>query len=113
MARSQNGTPPELSEITVGEEEYEEYLRLAYRSGEFEKPKDASGIPVVLPPEEMKALLVADIDITDEDLENLARLRAEQVKEYIEGQEELEKERVMIAPPGDGAHSLRVEMEMK
>ncbi len=44
-------------------------------AAKFDKPKDFMGLDKSLPPEEMKKLLLANIQVTDKDLQRLADAR--------------------------------------
>jgi hypothetical protein len=43
-----------LAEITIAPAEYEKYLTLAYKAGDFPKPRTALGVLKTLPPPEME-----------------------------------------------------------
>jgi hypothetical protein len=62
---------------------YNKYLKKVYKDAKFEKPKDMLGLNKSLPPEEMKKLLVTNMDVTDDDLKNLANARAQSVSQYL------------------------------
>src|SRR5687767_2450246 len=73
--------------------------------------------PKELSPEEMEALLLTRIVISDEELKGLSRQRAEQVKTYLVGKGQLPAERILVAtagtPPPEGAQLSRVEFTLK
>jgi len=90
---------PVAEPIVIGPDEEEDYLRLAYKTADFPKPKGIGGWEKRLPPEEMKKLLLAHIEITDEDLLQLATERAVTVKDQFTAQE-IEPERLFLVEPG-------------
>ena len=105
-----------LDEITVEPEEYETYLKKAYKEADIEKPKNIFGFAKKLPPEEMEKLLRASITITDDDLRLLALQRANVVKSYIVDAGPVEPERLFIIEPrtGEGkTDTPQVEMTIK
>lgn len=90
---------PPLEDITVEEDEYEIYLKMAYDAGEFPKPRDEEGIIKELPVEEMEKLIVNHVEVTDDDLRLLAHQRAENLKGYIISSEKVEGERLFLIEP--------------
>jgi len=75
--------PARIDNVTVGEEEYEKYLRLAYGAEKFAKPRNIVGLTKKLPVPEMEKLMLTNIIVKDEDLRNLALERATSVKDFI------------------------------
>jgi uncharacterized protein involved in outer membrane biogenesis len=78
-----NEAPPRIDDVTVGPEEYEKYLRLAYGAEKFAKPRNIVGLTKKLPVPEMEKLMLTNIVVKDEDLRNLALGRATSVKDFI------------------------------
>ena len=62
---------------------YNKYLKKVYKAAKFEKPRDMIGLDKSLPPDEMKKLLVANMEVSDGDLKNLADARAQAVRQYL------------------------------
>ena len=62
---------------------YDKYLKKVYKAAKFEKPKDFVGLDRSLPPDEMKRLLVTNMEVSDEDLKHLADERAQAVRKYL------------------------------
>jgi len=62
---------------------YDKYLKKVYKAAKFDKPKDALGLNQSLPPDEMKELLVANMQVSDADLKNLGEARAQSVRQYL------------------------------
>jgi hypothetical protein len=105
-----------LDDIVIEPDEYEDYLKKAYKEAPFEKPKSALGFTRRLPPEEMEQLLRDNITITDDDLRLLAQERANTVKSHLIETGQIEPERLFIIEPKlDASESgnQRVEMVIK
>ncbi len=62
---------------------YDKYLKKVYKAAKFEKPTNALGLDKSLPPDEMKKLLVTNMEVSDDDLKNLADARAQAVRKYL------------------------------
>jgi outer membrane protein OmpA-like peptidoglycan-associated protein len=88
-----------VDSVMIEPEEYEKYLKMAYRAGKFKKPKNILGITKNIPAPEMEALILENIQVTDDDLRSLANERAQVVKNYILGQGEIEPERLFLIEP--------------
>ncbi len=85
--------------VIIAPEEYEKYLKMAYKAGKFKKPKNVLGITKNIPVPEMEALILENIQITDDDLRSLANQRAQAVKNYILGHGEIEPRRLFLIEP--------------
>lgn len=88
-----------LADVTIKESDYERYLWRAYKAAPFEKEKGMLGLTKKLKPEEMKGLMIENIEVTEDDLRLLASARAEAVKDYILSTEKVEPERIFVAWP--------------
>ena len=71
----------------------------AYRSGKFSKPRNMLGIAKDLPDGEMEKLLLASIQINDDDLRQLASQRARAIKDVILRPQKIEQERIFLVEP--------------
>jgi uncharacterized protein involved in outer membrane biogenesis len=78
-------------------EEYNTYLTRVYKAGTFPKPRDFLGLDKSLTPEEMKKLLLAHIEIAEQDLQHLADRRANAVRQWLSGQ--VEPGRLSVVAP--------------
>jgi len=85
--------------VQITGEEYAVYLKKAYKSGKFSKPRNMLGIARDLPDAEMEKLLRENIKVTDGDLRELAGLRARTVKELIARSQKVEPERIFLLEP--------------
>ena len=105
-----------LDEIIIEPDEYEKFLKKAYKEATFEKPKNALGFTKKLPSEEVEKLLRDNIIITEDDLRLLAIQRANAVKSFLVETGPVEPERLFIIEPKTGAEgsiAQRVEMIIK
>ncbi len=80
---SRDGGNVDLDTIVVTPSEYTKYLTRVYKAAKFDKPKGFVGLDKSLPPDEMKKLLLAHIDVTDKDLLRLADARAAAVRKFM------------------------------
>jgi uncharacterized protein involved in outer membrane biogenesis len=105
--------------IEIRPDEYENYLKKAYKAADFERPKNFLGLLKDVPREEMERLLRDHIVITDNDLRNLAVERAGAVRDALIAQGPVEPERIFLIEPeggagqADGQRGMRVEIAVK
>ncbi len=85
-----------IDDIEFTPEEYSEYLELAYDEEEFEKPTNIIGLTKSLPNEEMELLMLAHIEINENDLAELAEQRASAAQNWIINQGGIANDRVFI-----------------
>ena len=105
-----------LDEIIIEPDEYEIYLKAAYKDATFDKPKNVLGLSKRMPPEEMEKLLRDNIVITEDELRLLAIQRANGVKSFLVSAGPVEAERLFIIEPEISAEESttpRVEMTIK
>lgn len=86
-----------LAGVTVTPDEYERYLRRAYRHADFEKPKNVLGLSKSLEPDEMRSLLETHVDTGAAAMRALAERRAAAVQDWLHGK--LDDKRIAIKPP--------------
>jgi hypothetical protein len=98
---TENGAP-----VTVGKDEYDKYLKQAYKAAKFDKPRNMVGLTKSLPPDEMKKLMAAHVQITDDDLHHLADARAEAVRAGLNSRK-IEPARLFVLPPKLNAADLK------
>lgn len=72
---------PETVELTQSENA--KYLARVYKEAKFTKPANVLGLDKSIPPEDMKKLLLANIQVTDDDLKRLADARAAAVRKWM------------------------------
>lgn len=92
-----------LDEVTLTDEQYHKYLEIAYKKESFEKPKNMLGLTRKLPVTEMEQLMLAHIEITENDLQALAERRAIMTNNWLIEQGEIASDRIFII----GKHETR------
>ena len=88
---------PESVQISVAE--YPIYLKKAYKNGKFSKPRNILGMAKDLPDAEMEKRLLASIQINDDDMRQLASLRARTIRDAILKSQKIEPERIFLIEP--------------
>jgi hypothetical protein len=88
-----------IDELKVEPQEYEKYLKMAYKAEKFPKPRNILGIAKDLPVPEMEKLMLTHIEITDADLRSLASQRSMKVKDTILKSGQIEPEKIFIIEP--------------
>lgn len=91
--------PVAFAQIKLSAQEYDKYLKQAYRAATFTKPRNILGMQKDLPPAEMEKLMMANIEITDSDLRQLAAKRARSVRELILKSGDIAADRIFIVEP--------------
>lgn len=69
--------------VEIGPDEYDKYLKRAYHAAKFAKPRNFIGLEKSLPPDEMKKLMITNMEVTDQDLAKLAGARANAVRQSL------------------------------
>jgi hypothetical protein len=94
------GTPVvPVDDVKIEKQEYEKYLKMAYKEEKFPKPRNILGIAKDLPVPEMEKLMLTHIEIKESDLRSLASQRAMIVKDTILKTGKIESERIFIIEP--------------
>jgi uncharacterized protein involved in outer membrane biogenesis len=88
-----------VDRITIGKEEYEKYLKLAYKAEKFPKPRTFLGFTKSLPVPEMEKLMLTHTEVTDDDLRQLASQRALKVKDYLLKSGKVTADRIFLVEP--------------
>jgi hypothetical protein len=109
-----------LDEVQITQDEYLKYLTKAYKKEPFPKPRNIVGLLKNLPQEEMETLMFTHIEVTDDDLHELAKQRAAAVRDYLLQEGQLEAGRVFLveaksifAQQKDVVKGSRVELAIK
>ena len=89
-----------VDDVTITPEEYPKYLAMAYKKESFPKPRNFFGIAKELPPPEMERLMLEHLEVSDEELRQLASLRALRVREAILRGGQVEPERLFLVEAG-------------
>jgi uncharacterized protein involved in outer membrane biogenesis len=91
--------PASVEQVTVGAEERVRWLTAAYRESSIkDRPRNVIGLLKELPPEEMEAILLADVKIDDDALRLLANARAQAVKDDLAARD-VAGERLFLTVP--------------
>jgi hypothetical protein len=104
--------------VQLTPEEYDLYLTRVYKTATFRKPRDFLGLDKSLAPDEMKKLLLTNMEITDQDLQHLADGRANAVRQGLSGQ--VDPGRLFVVAPTlnpdgiqDQGKTTRVDLSLK
>ncbi len=95
------GETVELASVTLSPDEYDRYLKMAYKHAKFDKPRNFLGLDKSIPPDEMKKLMLANTKVTDRDLKELANSRAVAVRKLLS--KTINSDRLAVGPPNIGA----------
>ena len=101
------GVPPSGAAILLDPNEYAHRLTEVYRAADFPRPRNAIGMLRVLPAPEMEQLILANTPVTDDDLRDLARRRAQRVKDYLVGVGGIAAERIFLVAPKLNADDIK------
>jgi uncharacterized protein involved in outer membrane biogenesis len=85
-----------LNEVKIEPNEYSKYLAMAYKKETFPKPRNFLGLPKDLPPAEMENLMLTHIEVTEDDLRQLALERAQAAKDYLLKSAKIEPGRISL-----------------
>ncbi|MDT8271719.1 MAG: DUF748 domain-containing protein [Desulfomonilia bacterium] len=91
--------PGKLDEVTIESQEYEDYLKMAYKAETFPKPKNVLGLDKALPREEMEKMILDHITVREGDLRTLAVSRAQAVLDILVQDSQVGADRVFLLEP--------------
>ncbi|MFC4528108.1 DUF748 domain-containing protein [Dyella halodurans] len=87
-----------LASVDVTPDEYEKYLRRAYKDDDFKgKPKNVIGLKKSLEPDEMRSLMETNVAVDDQAMRDLANRRAAAVQTWLHGK--LDDKRMALKDP--------------
>ena len=86
------------ADVTVAEAEYPALLKEVYKRADIVKPKNVIGIAKDVPPGEMEALLLGNINVTADAMQQLAVRRGVAVRDYLASRE-IPIERLFLGAP--------------
>lgn len=92
QGKSSEGQTQENTEILP--EDHKLYLKAVYVKEKFPKPRNAFGLLKDLPEAEMKKLIIANTSVGNDELQGLARERAEAVKAFLLSEGKVAPERL-------------------
>ncbi len=96
-----------IEEVTLTPDEYGRYLEMAYKKEEFQKPKNAIGLAKSLPAAEMEQLMMANMQINENDLAALAERRANAARSWLVEKGNIQDERIFVV----GVHESKDEQQ--
>ena len=96
-----------VDEMTITPEERDKYLTEAYRAAKFDRPRNAIGLLKDLPVAEMEQLMLANAEVGEGDLRQLANARAQVAKSWLVETGKVAAERVFIVSPKTGADGIK------
>ena len=88
-----------LDSIQIAPEEYKTYLTRAYKEAKFPKPRNVVGLQKDLPVEEMEKLMLTNLQVTEDDIRQLAKQRAENIQAWLIDPGKVPVERIFLLPP--------------
>jgi uncharacterized protein DUF748 len=97
LASDQNPADVDLATVKITPDEYNAFLKRAYKAAKFEKPRDLLGLVKSLPPDEMKKLMLENTHVSEKDLKQLAEGRANAVRKYLSAK--VNPSRLHVAAP--------------
>jgi hypothetical protein len=99
-ALMKRGEPaPSLQDIALSEQEYPELLAEVYDDADIKKPRNLIGFAKRLPVAETEGLLLASIQVGDEDMKALALQRAQSVRDWLVATGKVPPERIFLVAP--------------
>ena len=111
------GEGASVDAIEVAAAEYPVYLQRAYKEAKFPKPRNLIGMQKDLPVEEMEKLMLANTPVTDEDVQQLALRRAENVQGWLIDEGKVPAERIFLVEPkaeaGEKGKGSRVDFSLR
>jgi hypothetical protein len=90
---------PSTDNVLVDAAEYPKFLALAYKEEKFPKPRNIIGMAKDLPVPEMEKLMLTHVQVTNDDLRQLALERASRVRDRLVDGGKVEPGRVFLVEP--------------
>ncbi len=117
---AKKGGQAALDDLTIEKDEFDKYLWKAYKKENFKKPKNALGMTKKIEAKEMRQLMLSHILVSDDELRELATMRAEVVKDYLLSSGKIDAASIFIVWPEEltpkskkGIKASRVEFKLK
>jgi Domain of Unknown Function (DUF748) len=101
----QDESKVDLASVQITPDEYDKYLKRAYKAADFPKPRDLLGLNKSLPPDEMKKLMITNTKVTDGDLKHLADARANAVRQALSAK--IDPTRLIVTAPKLNADGIK------
>ena len=107
-----------LADVKLTPDEYSEYLENVYKAADFEKPTNFLGLTKSLPDAEMEQLLLEHIEVSNDDMQDLAEDRAIAAQNWLMDKGEISGERLFVlglqkTDQNDDREGQRVEFKLK
>lgn len=96
------GASADAGSVTLKPEEYAALLTRVYKDEKFPKPRNLIGLQKDLPVEEMEKLMLANAQVTDDDLTALGNRRAQAVKDWLVRNGQVSSDRIYIVASKSG-----------
>jgi hypothetical protein len=115
LKKGDEGTSVDTIEVAAAE--YPVYLQRAYKEAKFPKPRNLIGMQKELPVEEMEKLMLTNLPATDDDVQQLALRRAENVQSWLIDEGKVPPERIFLVEPkteaGEKGKASRVDFSLR
>ena len=95
LVQQEAGKDADLAKLPP--DQYDKYLKKAYKHAKFPKPRDAIGLTKSQPPDVMRKLLETNAPVDADALRHLAERRADAVRAWLRGK--LDDRRVFVLAP--------------
>ncbi|PTN12820.1 DUF748 domain-containing protein [Nitrosomonas aestuarii] len=96
-AETQKGhTAGSLENVKLTPDEYSNFLEIVYKETDFEKPTNFFGFTKSLPDEDMERLLLEHIEVSEDDMQELAHDRAVAAQSWLLNKGEISGDRLFV-----------------
>lgn len=95
------GTELPAGGVLVGKEEYPALLLRAFKAETFKKPRNAIGFQKTLSQAEMEQMIIANVQVDNDDLQSLARRRSQAAKDWLTKTGQVPDDRIYIVASHD------------
>jgi hypothetical protein len=114
---NKGGEGASVDTIEVAAAEYPVFLQRAYKEAKFPKPRNLIGMQKELPVEEMEKLMLTNLPASDDDVQQLALRRAENVQSWLIEEGKVPPERIFLVEPkteaGEKGKGSRVDFSLR
>lgn len=97
------GQSVDYASVRVRPDEYPALLKRVYEAEKFDKPRNLIGLQKNLPVEEMERLMIANYQVDEDDLVNLANQRALAVKDWLTTNGQVSADRIYVLAGKSGS----------
>ncbi|MFT5643053.1 MAG: hypothetical protein ACI83P_000593 [Janthinobacterium sp.] len=96
---SGSGAAAQKADIALTDAERARYLEQIYQEGTFDKPRNVLGFAKSLSAVKMEQMILANANVTQDDLRALANQRAQAVRKYLETNGKISLQRIFLNAP--------------